>query len=149
MDQIEMPDVQVWETRRKWFESQFDIEEHGGAVMAGEHASALLVDLQAIYCTGAYISVIILACTIIDAHLREVEADSRFDGGMLVAFTELTSIQDLDWLRTRRNRLVHFKPQARLEITVDDQWLHRDLHEADARRAIGLVSKVLFENSWV
>jgi hypothetical protein len=53
MDQIEAPDGQVWEMRRAWFEAQFDVEERGGAYMLGEHASALLIDLQAIFCIGA------------------------------------------------------------------------------------------------
>lgn len=149
MDQIEAPDRQEWEARRTWFEAQFDIEERGGAYAMGEQASALLIDLQAVFSAGAYISVIILGCAIIDAHLREVEADNRFEGGMQAAFSELTSVPDLDWLRRRRNSLVHFRAQAGAAITVDDHWLQRSAHEADARRTIELVSKVLFENPWV
>lgn len=149
MDQLEPPDQQEWEARRDWFEAQFDIEQRGGAYVLGEQASALLVDLQAVYCAGAYISVIIIGCAIIDAHLRETEANNRFEGGMQAAFSELTSVPNLHWLRKYRNSLVHFKPQAGAAITIDDQWIQRTSQEADARRAIELVSKVLFENPWV
>lgn len=149
MDHIEFPDIKNWEGRRAWFEAQFDIEVLGGAHVMGEQSSALLIDLQAIFCAGAYISAIIIACTIIDAHLREVEADNRFEGGIQAALATLTSVPDLDWLRKRRNGLVHYNQRAGAAITVDEQWLQRTAHEADARKAIQLVSKVLFENPWV
>lgn len=150
MDHLEAPDRQQWEARRIWFEAQFDIENGGGgAYVWGEQASALLIELQAVFCAGAYISVIILGCAIIDAHLREVEADDRFEGGMQAAFSKLTSVSELDWLRKRRNSLVHFRRQTGAALTVDDQWLRRSSHETDARRAIELVSKVLFENPWI
>ncbi len=73
MDQLERPSQRVWENRRRWFEELFDIESKGGAYILGEHALGLLVDLQAVYCCGAFISAVILSCTIIDTHLRETE----------------------------------------------------------------------------
>ena len=131
-----------------WFESKFDVEKRAGGCMLGEHASALVVDLQAIYCAGVYLTVVILACTIIDAHLREVEGGEKYEGGIQAAFSELTSISGLDWLRKRRNHLVHFRERPTPTITVEDQYLERKNHEADACRAIELVSRVLFENPW-
>ncbi len=86
MDQIELPSQETWESRREWFEHKFDTDACGGAFILGEHASALLVDLQAIYCAGAFVSVIIISCAVIDAHLRETELDKSFDGGMKAAF---------------------------------------------------------------
>lgn len=83
MDQLEAPDRQLWEARRNWFEAKFNIEKRGGAAYVfGEQATALLIELQAVFCAGAYISAILIGRAIIDAHLREVEAGTRFDGGI-------------------------------------------------------------------
>lgn len=149
MDQIEHPSSAIWDARREWFETQFDIEQRGGAYIIGEQATALLVDLQSIFCAGAFISSIILSCTIIDSHLREAELADDFDGGLQGAFANSESATDLEWLRRERNALVHFKPSKGPKITVDDHYSSRSDHEADARRAICLVASVLFEHPWV
>lgn len=148
MDHLEIPKVREWEDRRDWFVAHFDIERRGGGYIIGEHASAMLIDLEATFCAGAYLSVVIISCTIIDAHLRETGSDNQYEGGMKSAFSELTSVSGLDWLRQRRNRLIHFKQQLVPTITVEDQWQKRKSHEADAQRAVKLVSNVLFEYPW-
>ncbi len=73
MDQIDYPARSVWEVRQRLFEDIVDIEPRGGSLVIREQASGLLIDLQAIYCAGAFISVIVMACTVLDAHLREAE----------------------------------------------------------------------------
>jgi hypothetical protein len=149
MDQVEYPDSAVWEARRAWFDQQFDIEQRGGGYIIGEHATALLVDLQSIFCVGAFVSSIILSCTIVDAHLREAELDADFDGGIQAAFANSAFAADLQWLRRERNALVHFKPSKGPKLIVDDHYSSRSDHEVDARRAISLVASVLFEHPWV
>lgn len=149
MDQIECPSSPTWEARRVRFEAEFDVEQLGGGYIIGEHATALLVDLQATFCAGAFLTTIILACTIVDAHLREAELDPHFEGGMQAAFQYSDHVSDLEWLRLRRNALVHFKSSRGPALTVDDHYTSREDHEKDARRAINLVARVLFENPWV
>lgn len=149
MDHISYPHLEVWQTRRDWFESVFDIDGRGGAYTTGEHATGLLVDLQAIYCAGAFVSVIIMACTIADAQLREAELGENFEGGMMAAFDQSSHSSELEWLRKRRNELVHFKKSRRLAITVEDHYLNREQHQIDAKRSINIVAAVLFENPWV
>lgn len=148
MDQLEHPRQDVWESRRIWFEETFDTERRGGAYILGEHATGLLVDLQSIYCAGAFVSAIVISCTIIDSHLREAELDPAFEGGIQAAFLYSDHNAELEWLRKRRNDLVHYK-FGRSPISVEDQWSKRESHEADAKRAIELVANVLFENPWV
>ena len=149
MDQIEFPAYENWRARREWFKAQFDIENYGGAYVMGEHASGLLVDLQAIFCAGAFVSTLILACTIIDAHLQETNSDIEDKDSIQSAFSDLSSVEGFDCLRQRRNRLVHFKRQKGVTIAVDDHYQSRSEHEKDARHAINLVARVLFENPWV
>lgn len=149
MDQIEHPSKLTWEERRKWFEGIFDIDAHGGSYIIGEHAAGLLVDFQAIYCAGAFVSVLIVACTIVDAHLRETEFGLKFNGSIQETFAASRYESDLEWLRKRRNELVHFNANRPLPTSIDDQWSNRLAQEADARFAIELVANVLFENPWI
>ncbi|MFQ5443462.1 MAG: hypothetical protein ACE5EK_02480 [Nitrospinales bacterium] len=149
MDQIEHPSQTIWKKRQDWFEDLFDVDKRGGGYLIGEQATGLLIDLQAIFCAGAFISCVILACTIIDSHLRETEAGSDFDGGIKATFQLSAFNDDLDWLRKRRNQLIHFKEKRDLPICVDDHYFRRVEHEQDAKRAIVIVSNVLFENPWV
>lgn len=149
MDQIEHPPLSLWQHRRDWFEDLFDVEKRGGSYMMGEHATGLLVDLQATYCAGAFIACIILGCTIVDAHIRETEAGPDFQGGIEAAFGFSGFRAELDWLRKRRNRLVHVKEANGPAISVDGHFDDRDSHEADAKRTIMLVASVFFENPWV
>ncbi len=149
MDHLDCPSDELWDQRRKWFEGLFDVDKRGGGYIIGEQANGLLVDLQAVYCSGAFISCLILACTIVDAQLREAEAPPGFDGGMKSIF-ELSSFnQELEWLRNRRNRLIHFKESKEPAITVDMHYSDRVEHERDAQRAVRLVADVLFEKPWV
>ena len=133
MDHLEHPERALWESRRRWFEDLFDIDRRGGAYILGEHATGLLVDLQSIYCAGAFVSVILISCTIVDAHLREAELDQGFKGGIQAAFLSSGHNAELDWLRKRRNELVHYKPKHPLPISVEDQWSSRNQHETVAR----------------
>lgn len=148
MDHLEVPQRDVWDVRRVWFEDLFDIERRGGAYILGEQATGLLVDLQSIYCVGAFISVMIISCTIIDCHLREAELDASFEGGIQAAFRFSRYGTELDWLRKRRNELVHYQSTQPLPISINDQWSKRENHETDAKRAIELVANVLLENPW-
>jgi hypothetical protein len=149
MDQIEFPSEAEWCRRREWFEALFEVETRGGAYIMGEHALGLLVELQALFCVGAYISVIIVACTTVDAHLRETELPADFSGGMKAAFSGSGSESELEWLRGRRNRLIYFEPSRPPPVTVDDHWSKRAEHEKDAERAIRVVADTLFEYPWV
>jgi hypothetical protein len=149
MDHLEHPTEVEWEQRREWFEGIFDINNQIGGYQFGEHATGLLVDLQAVYCAGAYISTLVVACAIADSHLRETEFPHNFPGGMKLAFSQSVYSENLDWLRLRRNELVHFSSHRALAISVDDQWTKRASHEADAKRAIEIIASLLFEKPWV
>ena len=149
MDQIEFPSKETWEKRREWFEQKFDVDAHGGSFILGEHATALLVDLQAIYCAGAFVSVVIISCAVIDAHLREIELPHNFCGGMKAAFTHSAFGVELDWLRQLRNSLVHWSARNHAALSVDDHYSNRAVHEKEAQRAICVVAAVLFENPWI
>ncbi|MCR9255147.1 MAG: hypothetical protein NXI16_03535 [Alphaproteobacteria bacterium] len=148
MDQIEHPDIETWSARRLWFEGVFDIEKRGGAYLMSEHATGLLVDLQACFCAGAFVSCVLLSAAIVDSHLLELEVPRGRDGGMRANFAVSSFSQDLEWLRIRRNSLIHFKQNIEPAISVDAQWFNRQKHKIEAERAISLVADVFYENPW-
>lgn len=143
MDQIDYPAAKDWEQRRTWFENLFDVDKYDGGYIVSEHALGLLVDLQAVYCSGAFISCVVISCAIIDAHIKEVEGGQ---GGMQSTFEISSYSEDLEWLRNRRNCLVHLKESDIPTISVDEHYTNRVSHEEEAKRSISLVAKVVFEN---
>ena len=51
--------------------------------------------------------------------------------------------RDYRWLRALRNRLSH-ENRSKPELTVEDQWLRRDLWEERARRAVTIALSALY-----
>ncbi|MEM7226255.1 MAG: hypothetical protein AAF495_24980 [Pseudomonadota bacterium] len=124
MDQLERPEELTWDERRLWFEAEEARYSQNGASKLSEQACALMIDLQATFCAGAWAAVVILAATIVEAQLR---VDSDIPAGL--------GRDDLRWLRGLRNQLVHEDPTAPV-FTLEDQWTKRDLWQKDARRAV-------------
>lgn len=125
MEQLDYPDLETWEERRRWFEALEQARSQGGAASRlSEQACALMVDLQATFCVGAWAATILLAATIVDSQGRF----SRPDPGLQ---------QELVWLRLTRNALVHEDPREPA-ITIEDQWTNRRAWERDAKRAISI-----------
>jgi hypothetical protein len=142
MDFLDAPSIELWNLRMEWINGIIDKETELGSFDVSEQACALAIDLQIAFCSGAWIAVIILALSIIDAHLREIEVPG-FKGNTASLIKEIKLENDLDWLRKRRNKLIHLDIDNP-EITVNDQWDKRGLFEEEARKAIELVFKVLF-----
>jgi hypothetical protein len=131
MEQIEYPELATWEERRRWFEGfERDRGKGGAATVLSEQACALMIDLQAIFCAGAWASTVILAATIVDSQLRYTAPDEVL-------------AEELEWLRRTRNALVHENPNAP-EITVEDQWMNRRDWERAARRAVAATLSALY-----
>lgn len=131
MEHLEYPDLATWEERRQWFEALEEERGRGGAASAlSEQACALMLDLQAVYCAGAWAAAIILAATIVDSQGRLTRADPAL-------------ADEVTWLRQTRNMLMHENPKLPA-ITVEDQWLNRRAWERDARRAISVAMAALY-----
>ena len=131
MEQLEYPDLATWEERRRWFEAlEAERGQGGAASRLSEQACALMVDLQATFCAGAWATTIILAATIVDSQGRFHRPAPDLQG-------------DLAWLRLTRNALVHEDPREPA-ITIEDQWTNRRAWERDARRAVQTAMAALY-----
>jgi hypothetical protein len=135
MEHLDPPEVAVWDERRLWFEEREAARSRAGAPAPGEQACALMIDLQAAFCAGAWTAAIVLAAAIVDAQVSP-GADRRADLPGLAR-------KELRWLRGLRNRLVHDDPGNPV-ITVEDHWLNRDTWERAARRAVAAALAALY-----
>ena len=132
MEHLERPAEEVWDERRLWFEEQEAQFARNGARAPSEQACALMIDLQAVFCAGAWAAVVILACAV-----TEAQGGSKRES--------LPGVPDREyrWLRALRNRLSH-ENRNDPELTVEDQWLRRDLWEERARRAVAIAFAALY-----
>ena len=125
MDQLDPPPEDLWEERRLWFETQEADRSRAGAPAPSEQACALMIDLQAVFCAGAWAAAVILAAAIVESQRKESAAAAD-----ALAPAELT------WLIRLRNRLLHDDRRFDPVLTIEDQWTKRGLWEEHARRAI-------------
>lgn len=145
MELLEFPENEIWSKRNKWIEDEIENSMTGFSYMVSDQAAALFYDLQACYSIGAWLSVIVLSVSVIDAHLRETEAmDSKVGTAKLLNdFYE--GPEDINWLRKLRNTYVHLDvDNPALEMNI--QFGDRTKLEADATKAVKMVIKSLFQN---
>ncbi|WP_157089421.1 hypothetical protein [Oceanibaculum pacificum] len=131
------PAHRLWAERQIWFQRRMDDASAAGPIAIGEQAEALLVDLQLAFCAGAWVAVVILAQTVLDADMADREAAGA--GG--IGLNDIRFGHDYIWLRNRRNALVHEEGDTALALR--DQTATRDRLERDARRAVELLFKAL------
>ncbi|HMB77642.1 MAG TPA: hypothetical protein VKN76_14680 [Kiloniellaceae bacterium] len=139
MDQLDPPDETIWQERRDWFETRQAAHAAGGAPAPSEQTCALMIDLQAVFCAGAWAAAVILAAAIVESQAREKGAWRRAE-----------SAQPRDksavWLHRLRNRLLH-EDKARPVLTVEAQWFQRGQWEDQAKRAVDLAFAALYDRT--
>jgi hypothetical protein len=138
MEQLERPDDIVWDERRLWFEAREAACAKSGAPAPSEQACALMIDLQAAYCVGAFSAVIVLAAAIVDA-----QAPPGAPRDAVVAGLDRKTLR---WLRGLRNRLVHEDP-ANPVLTIEDHWTGREVWARRAQRAVEAAFAALYPGS--
>jgi hypothetical protein len=129
------PDPKLWQSRADWYWRAHDLNA-GPQVLDPDPRTALLLgELEAVFCAGAWASVVIVAWALVEAAEREAARASAARG------EEPRPEPDADWLRERRNALVHAGPDGS-EIP-DEAAL-----EAMAQGAVRVAFKTLFAAAW-
>lgn len=131
MQHLDPPDPLDWDERRLWFEEREAALSTRGVGRLSEQASALLVELQCVFCAGAWATAIILSAIIVET---QANAARSF---------RAAPAEDLRWLRGLRNRLLHEAPGEPV-LTIEDHWTARGEWEKAARRAIGIALSVVY-----
>lgn len=143
---LDQPTQEVWENRRAWFENQLDSYENrpGNVFFTSDQASALCGEAEIAFCAGAWIAVVILAMAIVDSHARDIELPD-FKGNTKKLLEALDLDPELEWLRQRRNELMHIRVDNPA-FTLDQAWSNQEQLEKDARKAVELMIDVLYSN---
>lgn len=136
MEHLERPSGELWEERRLWFEETQAAAAAQGAGRLSEQGSALMIELQAVFCAGAWAATVLIAAAVVDAQ--------SFHSGFPADGTE----RERAWLRNLRNALLH-EDRRRPAFTVEDHWTRRGHWEREARRAVLLALRVLYPSKAV
>lgn len=142
MNWLEQPSPELWESRRQWFDELNESLAGEGSYIVSEQACALIGEVQACFCVGAWVSVIVLAMAVADAQLRETELPG-FSGNTRRLLDEAGANPELQQIRERRNAIIHLDPENPA-ITVDQQWANREQLEQEARQAVKLMFEAFY-----
>ena len=142
MNYLEHPNRESWKSRQRWFEELAESCQGQGSYFVSEQACALIGEVQTAFCAGAWIAVIVLAMTVVDAQLREIELPD-FTGNTQQLISVAEANPDLQRLRQRRNSIIHIDPENPA-ITVDQQWGNRKELEEEARQAVKLMFEAFY-----
>jgi hypothetical protein len=145
MDQIEFLNEETWKSRQEWFEKTLESGQHPlASYLVSDHATALFIDLQSCYCVGAFIAVIFLSISIMDAHFRDTGYGDGVIGTAQLLRANFTG-DDIDWLRKLRNSYVHINVDNPA-LKIDDHYFKRTEMEENARKAITMVIHAFFQD---
>jgi hypothetical protein len=144
MDLFDYPNKDIWQKRRNWIDSELEKAETGFSYLLSDHSTALFMDMQIAYCSGAWISVIIVSISVIDAHLRETEAmDTSIGTAKLLK--DLYDGSEIDWLRQLRNKYVHLDVDKPI-FGMNDWFDNQEQLKKDATKAMRMTISALFQN---
>lgn len=144
MDLFDFPSTETWKERSHLIASMLQDAERWPSYLMSDHATALFMDMQKAYCAGAWLSVIIMSISVIDAHLRDTEAMNPSLGTAML-LKEYYRGPRIDWLRKLRNTYVHAdfeNPVFGMNYWFDNQKTLED----DATIAMQMTVNALFQS---
>jgi len=145
MELLYYPNEETWNNRASWIEDQIE-QSIKGSYIVSDQATGLFIDLQACFCIGAWLSVVILSVSVIDAQLRETEAMNNNLGTAKLLNDYYLGEDDINWLRRLRNKYVHMQVNIPA-LEVDVQYNNRTALEYDATRAIKMAIDAFFQSA--
>jgi len=143
MAYADYPDQRTWRQREQWLQETEESFQHPQAsYMMSAHGIFVSRDLDLAFCAGAWVAVIILSHTIIDAVVR----DTEFDDYKSSSFKLFGDDEELHWLRMKRNELVNVKEISSVinPGELDKIESYYKAMEEDARRAIKTVFRIIY-----
>ncbi|MGH2664836.1 hypothetical protein [Flavobacterium sp.] len=144
MDLLDYPNRENWQKRRDWLDTELENAQTGFSYLVSDHSIALFIDMEIAFCSGAWISVVIMSVSVIDAHLRETEAmDNKIGTAKLLS--EYYEGEDIDWLRQLRNKYVHHNLDKPI-FEINDWYSNQEQLELEATKAILMTIKAIFQS---
>jgi hypothetical protein len=136
--------TEIWQHRRDWIDKEIEEVALDGCDTC-DHSVVLFMDMSLAYCAGAWLSVIVMSISVIDAHLRGTEALDDKDGTAHLLSSHYQG-DNINWLRKLRNKYVHFNPDKPL-FEMNDFFYKQDELEKEATIAMKMTIKALSQ-SW-
>jgi hypothetical protein len=131
---MELPSKETWEIRRQWFESlENSFLNERASYGLSDQACALVGEVQTVFCSGAWVTVLIMAIAVIESHVGEF------------GYSDLNNNPTFQKLRKRRNSIVHFQDKHP-GISVDQQWSDRVKLETEAKEAVNIMFGVFYSD---
>jgi hypothetical protein len=144
VDCFEQTQIEIWQQRRDWIDKELE-KARLDYCDTCDHSVALFMDISLAYCAGAWLSVIIMSISVIDAHLRGTEAlDDKVGTANLLSSNYQG--ENIDWLRVLRNKYVHFNPDKPV-LGMNDFYDKQEEFENEAKEAMEMTIKALSQ-SW-
>ena len=128
-------------TRKKWLQNVLDeaVDKKNSTLSdmnLNSRAAALMLEAMRVFCTGNWVSTLILSQATIDAALWDE------DGLKGINTNKLRTDAEYVWLRNRRNTILHSVPGV-TPITMHDFNLDDESLEKDAKQALLLTIRGL------
>lgn len=144
MKEFDYAKEDLWQNRRNWIDKELEDAEIGLSYLVSDHATSLFMDMQIAYCSGAWLSVIVMSVSVIDAHLRETEAmDNKIGTAKLL--NDYYTGEDINWLRVLRNKYVHVSIDK--PVLEMNDWFNNQLElEKAATKAFKMTIHALFQS---
>jgi hypothetical protein len=140
---FEITSNETWKERAEWIDNTIE-ELEVGSYLVSEHSTALFFDMRRAYCAGAWISVVVMAISVMDSHFRETESgDNKINTAILL--NEFYAGEDVEWLRKLRNKYVHINLDAPF-LEMDTWFNDYNRLEVDAKKAMMITIKSFFLN---
>jgi len=128
-------------TRKQWLQNVLDeaVDKRNSTLSdmnLNSRAAALMLEAMRVFCTGNWVSTLILSQATIDAALWDE------DGLKGINTNKLRTDAEYVWLRNRRNKILHSVPGV-TPITMHDFNLDDEGLEKDAKQALLLTIRGL------
>ncbi|MBK8723714.1 MAG: hypothetical protein IPL95_16095 [Saprospiraceae bacterium] len=137
-------DKDVWNKRRKLLDEELEKAEIGLVYTVSDYSTTLFMDMQISFCSGAWLSIVIMSVSVIDSHLRETEA---MDTSIMTAklLKEYYEGEEIDWLRHMRNKYVYHNLDKPF-FEMNNWFKNQEQLEKDATKAMRMTISALFQN---
>jgi len=144
MELLDYSSLNIWKERRSWINNELENADLGSSSVS-DHSVTLFMDMQIAFCSGAWISFVIMSISVIDSHLRETEAsDNKIGTAKLL--NEYYTGEDISCLRQLRNQYVHHNLER--PIFNMNYWFNNQYEmEENARKAMRMTISVFWQ-SW-
>jgi len=137
--------IGIWQKRQNWIDEELEKAVVAGHAMS-DYALVLFQDMSLAHCAGAWICVIIMSVSTIDAHIREDIGNETI--GMAQLLDNFYEGENIDWLRRLRNKYVYYDINNPV-LDLDSYITEQNQLEQDATEAIKMVIKALFQNPFI